>query len=166
MKKRYKYVVENELKAIKNNVDESYFKKILEKEKKKQDRIIFYPASHVKRKWMYYCTHCKTWHVIDFKLKKNEQMKCSNCKGIYHVIHHNNKFEKLRVYVNKIEKNKYKEIILRTFVYERWIDRKKQYNCIEESSHFLEVERINITQNIEIVKDTYKIKEIKAPAGY
>lgn len=157
MKKRFKYVVENELKAIKNDVDESYFKRILEKEKKKQDRIIFYPASHVKGKWMYYCTHCKTWHVIDFKLKKNEQMKCSSCKGIYFVKHHNKKIENLRVYVNKIEKNKHKEIIIRTFVYERWIKKNIQYNCIEESSHFLEVNRINVTQNIEIVKDTYKV---------
>ena len=144
--KVFKYIIENELKNLKNDVDIS--KEYLDKIFIKQNRIIIFNNRKEKFYW-YYCTNCKKWHVIHEPLKKGDLITCGNCRTRLEVIYNRNVIPDSNDYLVKIEKNDRKEIILRVF----YVSRRYNNGLFDDS--ILEVARININHDVAMKNNTY-----------
>lgn len=156
MKKRFKYVMIHELEEL-ERVKESTFQRLEDKVRFLCQNIVFYPASHVKGKWMYYCTNCNTWHIINFRLKKGQKLRCKNCNKKLEVVHHKNIKNEEFAYLTKIEKNQFNELILRCFYYKYELKRSYDDSYFKEREQFYEIARLNYNNQIAIIKNTYTV---------
>lgn len=139
-----------ELEAI-EEVKDGFFDGFIEREFINQHRIIFFHTSHVKNKWMYYCTHCNSFHIIDSNWKDGSVHTCDGCHRRFTVQRYS-KIEPIKDYIIKFETNRRKELIIRYFYFVREI-RKTKYGY-DEYHAVREIGRVNKNYAIALKRNT------------
>ena len=141
-----------ELEAI-EEVKDGFFERFIEREFIHQHRIIFFHTSNVKGKWMYYCTHCNTFHVIDSNWKDGSVHTCDGCHRRFTVQRYS-KIKPIKDYIIKFETNRRKELIIRYFYFVREI-RKTRYGY-DEYHAVREIGRVNKNLAIAVKRNTHR----------
>lgn len=134
-------------------IEDGFFDSFIEREFISQHRIIFFHTSHVRGKWMYYCTHCNSFHVVDRNWKDGTIHTCDGCHRRFKVQRYS-KIEPIRDYIVKFESNRRHELIVRYFYLMR--DIKKTKYGYDEIHGIIEVARVNFNYRIAIKRNTYK----------
>ena len=147
-----KQVAMEELTNI-EEIDDGFFDSFIEREFISQHKIIFFHTSHVRSKWMYYCTHCNSFHVVDSNWKDGTVHTCDGCHRRLTVQRYR-KIEPLKDYIVKFESNRRHELIVRYFYIMR--DIKKTEYGYDENHCVVEIGRMNKTYEIAIKKYSYK----------
>lgn len=139
-----------ELESI-EDVKDGFFDRFIEREFIFQHRIIFFHTSHVSGKWMYYCTHCNSFHVVDSNWRDGTVHTCACCHRRFKVQRYS-KIESVKDYIVKFESNRRHELIVRYFYLMRDI-KKSQYGY-DEIHSVIEIGRMNKTYEIGIKRNT------------
>jgi hypothetical protein len=147
-----KQVALEELSNI-EEIEDGFFDSFIEREFITQHRIIFFHTSHVRGKWMYYCTHCNSFHIVDSNWKDGSVHTCDGCHRRFKVQRYS-KIEQVKDYIVKFESNRRHELIVRYFYLMRDI-KKTQYGY-DEIHGIIEVARVNFNYCIAIKRHTYK----------
>ena len=134
-------------------IEDGFFDSFIEREFINQHRIIFFHTSHVSGKWMYYCTHCNSFHVVDSNWKDESVHTCDGCHRRFKVQRYS-KIEPLKDYIVKFESNRRHELIVRYFYLMR--DIKKTEYGYDEIHCVVEIGRMNEAYEIAIKKHSYK----------
>ena len=134
-------------------IEDGFFDSFIEREFINQHRIIFFHTSHVSGKWMYYCTHCNSFHVADSNWKDGSVHTCDGCHRRFKVQRYS-KIEPLKDYIVKFESNRRHELIVRYFYLMR--DIKKTEYGYDEIHCVVEIGRMNKAYEIAIKKHSYK----------
>lgn len=145
-------IIIEDLKKIKE-IRKGFFDEFIEKEFMNQHKLIFFHTSHVKGRWMYYCTHCNNFHVVDSNWKDGSRHKCMNCRKVLEVQRYK-KIEMEKSYIVKFEVNSQDELIVRYFYLMRDI-RKNPYGY-NTFMDLMEVGRENRKWSIAIKRNTRK----------
>ena len=145
-----KQVALEELTNIKE-IEDGFFDGFIEREFISQHRIIFFHTSHARGKWMYYCTHCNSFHVVDSNWKDGTVHTCDGCHRRFTVQRYS-KIEPVKDYIIKFESNRRHELIVRYFYLMRDI-KKTQYGY-DEIHSVIEIGRMNKTYEIGIKRNT------------
>lgn len=132
-------------------IEDGFFDSFIEREFISQHRIIFFHTSHVSGKWMYYCTHCNSFHVIDRNWKDGSVHTCAGCHRRLTVQRYS-KIEPAKDYIVKFESNRRHELIIRYFYLMR--DIKKTRYGYDEIHSVIEIGRMNKTYEIGIKRNT------------
>lgn len=143
-------VVMEELESIKE-VKNGFFDSFIEREFISQHRIIFFHTSHIRGKWMYYCTHCNSFHVVDCNWKDGSVHTCDGCHRRL-IVQRYSKIEPVKGYIVKFESNKRNELIVRYFYIMR--DIKKTKHGYDEIHGVMEIGRMNKTYGIGIKRNS------------
>ena len=147
-----KQVALEELKSI-EEIENGFFDSFIEREFISQHRIIFFHTSHVSGKWMYYCTHCNSFHIVDSNWKDGSVHTCDGCHRRFKVQRYS-KIEPIRDYIVKFESNRRHELIVRYFYLMRDI-KKSQYGY-DEIHSVIEIGRMNKNYEMGIKRNTSK----------
>jgi transposase-like protein len=147
-----KQVALEELSDI-EEIKDGFFDSFIEREFISQHRIIFFHTSHFRGKWMYYCTHCNSFHVVDSNWKDGSVHTCDGCHRRFKVQRYS-KIKPVMDYIVKFESNRRHELIVRYFYIMRDI-KKTQYGYDEVHS-VIEIGRMNKKYEIGIKQNTYK----------
>ena len=132
-------------------IKDGFFDSFIEREFITQHRIIFFHTSHVKGKWMYYCTHCNSFHVVDTNWKDGTVHTCDGCHRRFKVQRYG-KIEQVKDYIVKFESNRRHELIVRYFYIMR--DIKKTKYGYDEIHSVIEIGRMNKKYEIGIKRNT------------
>lgn len=141
-----------ELEAI-EEVRDGFFDSFIEREFISQHRIIFFHTSCVRRKWMYYCTHCNSFHIVESNWKDGTIHTCEGCHRRLKVQRYS-RIAPVETYIVKFETNRRKEMIMRYFYITRAI--KKTRYGYEECHSVIEIGRANRKYEIGIKRNTTK----------
>lgn len=147
--------VEERLKSISEITDRDV--ELAKKKAKKllspgQDEIKFYYTSHVKGKYMYFCTRCQKWHVADRKWPKGKKHACKCGKRLKVTGPFEMEYVKADCDVTKLENIKGK-LIARVIHVERIVSKKNNYI---EKFNVYEVARLDIARNVALKRYTYR----------
>ena len=132
-------------------IEDGFFDSFIEREFITQHRIIFFHTSHVSGKWMYYCTHCNSFRVIDRNWKDGTVHTCSGCHRRFTVQRYS-KIKPVKDYIVKFESNRRHELIVRYFYLMRDI-KKSQYGY-DEIHSVMEIGRMNKTYEMGITRNS------------
>lgn len=132
-------------------IEDGFFDSFIEREFISQHRIIFFHTSHVSGKWMYYCTHCNSFHVVDCNWKDGTVHTCDGCHRRFTVQRYS-KIEPVKDYIVKFESNRRHELIVRYFYLMR--DIKKSRYGYDEIHSVIEIGRMNKKYEIGIKRNT------------
>ena len=145
-----KQVALEELTSI-EDIEDGFFDSFIEREFISQHRIIFFHTSHVSGKWMYYCTHCNSFHIVDTNWKDGSVHTCDGCHRRFKVQRFS-KIESVKDYIVKFESNRRHELIVRYFYFMREI-KKTQYGY-DEIHSVMEIGRMNKNYEIGIKRNS------------
>ena len=122
------------------------------KEHMQQNRIIFFYTSHVRGKYMYFCTACQKWHVTDHKIRQGEMMRCESCGQRLEVMRYKKLDDNLfSDYYTKIDRLKDGDVVLRVFYVTKEI---RKEDCYAPTWSFLEVERVNMNNGAAVKRNS------------